>query len=124
MPESAATRPTRLILTATGVVFILGIGVLMRLWPAGFAWSPGQIEYEVMFLGVYATLGVFLLIASRAPAEHRSLILFAGWSSVVHGLIMAVQAVLDPTERTHLIGDVPALVLIGVLLLYATPPRS
>ena len=124
MPESAATRPTRLILTATGVVFILGIGVLMRLWPAGFAWSPGQIEYEVMFLGVYATLGVFLLIASRAPAEHRSLILFAGWSSFVHGLSMAVQAVLDPTERTHLIGDVPALVLIGVLLLYATPPRS
>ena len=124
MPEPAATRPTRLILTATGVVFILGIGVLMRLWPAGFAWSPGQIEYEVMFLGVYATLGVFLLIASRAPAEHRSLILFAGWSSVVHGRIMAVQAVLDPTERTHLIGDVPALVLIGVLLLYATPPRS
>ena len=124
MFDSAENRPARTLLIVIGLVFIFGIGALMRLWPAGFAWTPGQIEYEVMFLGVYATLGVFLLIASRAPTEHRSLILFAGWSSIVHGLIMAVQAILDPTERTHLVGDVPALVLIGALLIFATPSRS
>ena len=45
-----------------------------------------------MILGVYATLGVFLIVASRDPLAHRSLIWFAVWSSVVHGLIMAVQS--------------------------------
>src|SRR6476661_4710548 len=29
-------------------------------------------------------------------------------SSVVHGAIMGVQALNDPTERGHLVGDVPA----------------
>jgi len=35
----------------------------MALWPSG--WRSNQPEYEQMILGVYATLGVFLLIASR-----------------------------------------------------------
>ena len=48
-------------------------------------------EYEQMILGVYATLGVFLLIASRNPLRHRSLIWFTVWSSVVHAGIMTVQ---------------------------------
>jgi hypothetical protein len=33
-----------------------------------------------MILGIYATLGVFLIIASRDPAAHWSLIWFAVWS--------------------------------------------
>jgi hypothetical protein len=69
-----------------------------------------------MILGVYATLGVFLIIASRDPLAHRSLIWFTVWSSVVHALVMAVMALQDPAERGHLIGDVPALLLIAVAL--------
>ena len=111
----------RVLLVATGLIFIFGIGALMRLWPAGFAWTPGQSEYELMFVAVYATLGVFLLLASREPGRHRSLILFAGWSSVVHGLVMAGQALVDASERTHMVGDVPALVLIGAALLFLAP---
>lgn len=101
----------------SGVIFIFGIALLMRFWPAGFAWTPSQPEYEQMFVGVYATLGIFLLLASRDPGRYRSVILFAAWSSVAHGLIMAVQAIVDATERTHLIGDVPALVIVGIALL-------
>ena len=41
----------------------------------------------MMIIGVYATLGVFLLIASRNPYAHKSLIWFTVWSSVVHGAI-------------------------------------
>ena len=121
MNEVTRERYQRGVLVLSGLVFIFGIGLLMRLWPAGFAWTPRQPEYEQMFVGVYATLGIFLLLASRAPAMHRSLILFAGWSSVVHGTVMAVQAILDATERTHLIGDVPALVLVGVALIVLAP---
>jgi hypothetical protein len=76
MSHTYADRALRVALALTGVIFIAGIGALMRVWPAGFAWTPGQGEYELMFVGVYATLGVFLLIASRRPEAHRSLIQF------------------------------------------------
>jgi hypothetical protein len=69
-----------------------------------------------MILGVYATLGVFLLIASKNPAGHTSLIWFTVWSSVVHAGIMAVQAFIDGAERGHLIGDVPALLVVAIVL--------
>ncbi len=121
MSNQTKSRALRTLLIASGLIFIFGIGALMRLWPAGFAWTPGQSEYELMFVAVYATLGVFLLIASRAPEQHRSLILFTGWSSVVHGLVMAGQALFDASEHTHLIGDVPALVLMGAGLLLLAP---
>jgi hypothetical protein len=121
MTKSTRDRILRTTLIVTGLIFIGGIGTLMRLWPAGFAWTPAQGEYELMFVGVYATLGVFLLMASRAPEHHRSLILFTAWSSIVHGLIMAVQASVDPTEHTHLVGDVPALLIIGAVLLVMAP---
>lgn len=121
MKQTNQDRAMRIMLTATGLIFIFGIGTLMRAWPAGFAWTPGQSEYELMFVSVYATLGIFLLLAARAPREHRSLILFTAWSSIAHGLVMAGQAIVDTTERTHLVGDVPALVGIGVLLLLLMP---
>lgn len=123
MSDSARNKYLRLVLVSSGLVFIIGIATLMRVWPGGFAWTPGQSEYELMFVSVYATLGVFLLLASRAPARHRSLILFAGWSSVVHGLVMAGQAFVDASERMHFMGDVPALVAMGGLLV-ALAPRS
>src|SRR5262249_38807528 len=75
----------------------------------------------MMIIGVYATLGVFLLIAARNPYAHTSLIWFTVWSSVVHAAIMGVQAVSDPAERGHLLGDVPALILVAVVLAALTP---
>jgi hypothetical protein len=75
----------------------------------------------MMILGVYATLGVFLIIASRNPLAHRSLIWFTVWSSVVHAVIMAIQAFGDPMERGHLAGDVPALLIVAVVLAALTP---
>jgi hypothetical protein len=121
MSNQKHNRFLRILLIATGLIFIFGIGTLMRVWPAGFAWTPGQSEYELMFVSVYATLGLFLLTASRAPERHRSLILFTGWSSIVHGLVMAGQALVDTSEHTHLMGDVPALILIGAGLLVLAP---
>ncbi len=78
-------RPLRVVLLLVGVVFIVGVWPLMMYWPAGWQWQPNQPEYEQVILGVYATLGVFLVLASRNPQGHRSLIRFAAWSSLVHG---------------------------------------
>jgi hypothetical protein len=76
-----------------------------------------------MIVGIYATLGVFLLIAARDPLAHLSLIWFTVWSSVVHGAIMTVQALAASGQHGHLIGDVPALFIIAIVLAVLTPRR-
>jgi hypothetical protein len=77
-----------------------------------------------MILGVYATLGVFLLIASRNPFAHGSLIWFTVWSSVVHAGIMGAQALANSEHMAHLWGDVPLLLaLAGILALLARRAR-
>jgi hypothetical protein len=105
----------RIALIAFGIAFLL-VYPLMVLWPSGWQWQPNQHEYEQMIVGIYATLGIFLLRASREPEAHVSLIWFTVWSSAVHGGIMAVQALVDPAEHGHLPGDVAALFLVAVVL--------
>ncbi len=74
-----------------------------------------------MIMGVYATLGVFLILAAKNPLAHTSLIWFTIWSSIVHGGIMLVQAIADETERANLLGDIPALFLVALVLWYLMP---
>jgi hypothetical protein len=108
--------PLRVALVVIGLVFIFGIYPQTLVWPSGWRWGHGSSHYLAMILGIYATLGVFLLIAARNPLAHRSLIWFTVASSVVHAAIMAVQAIVDPAERGHLIGDVPALLVVAIVL--------
>jgi hypothetical protein len=124
-PAPGAPRSSRALsiaVAASGIAFLL-IYPLMRLWPSGWAWTPPQSEYEQMIVGVYATLGVFLLRAARRPEENLSLIWFTAWSSIVHGCIMLAQSFADPMEHGHMLGDVPALLLVGVVLAALTPRR-
>src|SRR5262245_9803597 len=112
----------RIALVLVGVIFIVGIYSLTIIWPSGWAWhTGGHSDYLQMILGVYATLGVFLLLASRNPLEHLSLIWFTVWSSVVHSGIMAAQSLANPAQRGHLWGDVPALLVVAALLAFLTP---
>jgi hypothetical protein len=111
----------RVALLLVGLIFIFGIYTLIMFWPSGWSWGPGIHHYLQMILGVYATLGVFLLIASRDPLANLSLIWFTVWSSVVHALIMAVQALAHPEFRGHLFGDVPALLIVAAVLAVLTP---
>jgi uncharacterized membrane protein len=113
-------RYLQIALVVVGIAFLL-IYPLMKIWSSGWLWQPGQYEYEQMIAGVYATLGVFLLWASRKPEAHLSLIWFTVWSSFVHGLIMAVHAMIDPAEHGHLLGDIPALILVAIVLGFLTP---
>jgi Family of unknown function (DUF6632) len=118
-------RALKIVLVLVGLIFLFGVYPLMMfLWSSGWRWQPNQPEYEQMILGVYATLGVFLLLASRNPSEHRSLIAFTAWSSLVHAGIMAVQAFRDASEHGHLLGDIPALAIVGVALLVLAPAKQ
>lgn len=118
-------RILQVVLVAVGLIFVLGVyPLMMYLWPSGWRWQPNQPEYEQMILGIYATLGIFLLIAARNPSEHRSLIAFTAWSSLVHGGIMTVQALRSSMEHGHLLGDVPALLIVGVVLIALAPAKQ
>jgi len=110
------------LLVIMGLAFI-GLKAMMMMFPDSWMWEPRQPEYEQMILGVYAVLGVFLLIASRDPEKHLSLIWFTAISNLVHGGVMLMQALADPTERANLVGDVPALIALGILLVILTPKR-
>ena len=92
---------------------------LAVVWPSGWAWhsgAPHESDYFMMIVGVYATLGVFLINAARNPQANLSLIWFAVWSSVVHAAVMTVESFGGGHHMGHLWGDVPALLLIAVVL--------
>jgi len=113
------------VLVLVGLIFLFGVYPLMMfLWPSGWRWQPNQPEYEQMILGVYATLGIFLLLAARNPSANRSLIAFTAWSSLVHGAIMAVQAIHNAGERGHLLGDIPALFIVWAALIVLAPAKE
>jgi len=104
-----------------GVIFVFAVYPLTVLWPAGWAWHHGRSEYLEMIIAIYATLGVFLLLAARDPERHLSLISFTIWSSIVHGGVMAVQAIGSPMHTGHLVGDVPALFIVAAVLAWLCP---
>jgi hypothetical protein len=121
MSDASRLLFLRIALIVIGLTFIFGIYALGIVWPSGWTWGHGHSHYLLMIIGVYATLGVFLLIASRNPYAYKSIIWFTVWSSVVHGAIMGVQAFYDPAERGHLIADVPALFLVAIVLAVLMP---
>jgi uncharacterized protein DUF6632 len=115
---SSRSRLLQIALTVFGATFLL-VYPLAIVWPSGWAWhagAPYDSQYFMMIVGIYATLGVFLLNAARNPQAHLSLIWFTVGSSIVHALIMAVQSLQSPEHAGHLLGDVPALILVAIVL--------
>ena len=83
-------RALKVVLVLVGLLFLFGVyGLIQPVPPA-----------DQMLGSVYATLGVFLLLAARKPSANRSLIAFAAWSSFVHGAVMAVEAIENATSAT------------------------
>lgn len=114
--------PYRLLQIALGVfgAIMLLLYPLAVVWPSGWLWhtgAPVASQYFMMIVGIYATLGIFLLNAARKPQANLSLIWFTVWSSLVHATIMAVQSFGDGGHHLgHLWGDVAALLLLAVVL--------
>ena len=124
MNRDTKDKSLKIALRLFGVIFLL-VYPLSIVWPSGWVWHGGEgVYYFQMIVGVYAVLGIFLILAAKNPKEHRSLIWFTVWSSVVHALIMAAQAIGDQSEHGHLVGDVPALLLVAAVLGYLAPRRE
>lgn len=103
------------------VLVIVGLLFVATIYPLLFLLH--NEEALQMMLSLYVTLGVFLLLASRKPSAHRSLVAFAAWSSFAHAATMAVQAVGNISDRVHLLIGTFAFVIIGLLLIVLAPAR-
>lgn len=125
MNNSLREKYLRVSLIAVGVIFIFGIWILGQVWPSGWLWHlAGRNHYHEMIMVVYATLGVFLILASRNPSKHSSLIWFTVWSSVTHASVMALQS-FDPGDHLgHLWGDVAALYIVAAWLAFLMPRKT
>lgn len=114
----------RIALIVVGLTFTFGLWPLTIVWPSGWSWhAEGRSYYLEMIISIYATLGVFLMLAARDPLAHRSLISFAVWSSIVHGGVMAVQS-FEGGHMGHLCGDVLALFAVAAVLALLTPRKA
>ena len=91
------------------------VGAIMRL--------PRSIATP-MLESVLMTLGVFLVLAARNPAAHRSLILYGGWANIAHGAVMALMAIPVATQRVELLIPAALAGAGGALLLLFAPPSS
>jgi uncharacterized protein DUF6632 len=108
-------RVLKVVLVVLGLLFCAAVYPLMLM--------AKQDPALAMMMSLYATLGVFLLLASRNPPAHRSLIAFAAWSSFAHASVMAVQAYLGFIARRELLG-VATFVVIGVALIALAPTKQ
>jgi hypothetical protein len=115
---STNLRMLSAVLIAFGLTFCM-IYPLSIIWPSGWAWQNGAAAMSDQFMiiiGVYAVLGISMILASRDPAASTSLIWFVVWSSLVHALIAGWEAMRSPMMKGHFYGDVPALLLAAIVL--------
>jgi uncharacterized membrane protein YeaQ/YmgE (transglycosylase-associated protein family) len=110
-------RILQVVLGILGLLFAAAVLALMQFN------NPAK-AMDQMMAAVYATLGVFLLLAIRNPSAHRSLIAFAAWSSFAHGGVMAIQAFSNVIPRRDLLVAVLPLFVIGVVLIVLAPPNE
>jgi hypothetical protein len=100
-------RVLQVLLVLVGSFFVAGIYPLLTSLA-----QHQQSDYgDQMMLAVYFVLGVFLLLAVRTPTAHRSLIAFAGWGTLVHDAVMAVQA----SQLKQLRSELPPLIVVALL---------
>src|ERR1700752_2847913 len=100
-------RALKVVLVVVGLLFWAGVYPMILM--------AKQDPALGMMMSLYVPLGVFLLLASRDPSSHRSLIAFAAWSSFAHAAVMGVQAYLSFIARRELIGSA-VFIAIGVAL--------
>jgi hypothetical protein len=108
------------------VLVLVGLSFSAAIYPVvGGLLDPTHSDTgDTMMMGLYATLGIFLLIAARNPSAHRSLIAFAAWSSFAHAVVMFALGFEIASERTGFLVGSGVLVVIGVALMALAPGKQ
>lgn len=105
----------KIVLVVVGLLFTAAVIPLVMV----FSSEPAV----AMMMSIYATLGIFLLLAARDPAANRTLIAFAGWANLAHAGVMAVQEYRHVIVRRELAGVV-IFAIIGVVLVALAPAKQ
>ena len=114
-------RALKILLVLSGLACLASLYLLIGAIRDGVATTINR--QDQMILSIYISLGVFLLIAARNPREHRSLILFAGWSTLAHDGIMIVQGIQYHDLRRDLLGFA-IIAIIGLALIALIPAKQ
>lgn len=115
-------RALKVLLVVAGLLFLAGIWVVIG--GVRHAGAPGEDSGDTMMFSIYFTLGLFLLMAVRNPAAHRSLIIFAGWANIAHGAVMALMSIRMVSERSDLLGAAAGFGAIGLALVILSPTKA
>src|SRR5256884_2624020 len=95
---SKRERALQVVLVVWGVLTVVAnIYPLVSSFLAGL--RPTAATAAPMFWTMYATLGVFLVLAARNPSAYRSLIAFAVWSSFAHAAGIVLMALSLSPQR-------------------------
>ena len=117
-------RLTQIVVVIVGLLNLATIYFLYSdLWHSSWLLDRKN-EVEPMFLSFFIPVGVFLLMAVRRPAEHRSVIALAAWWHISHSTVMAIQTVEAWNHGIHRnFTDVIVFLVIGVVLLVLLPAK-
>ena len=115
-------RVLKVVLVLVGSLFSAGIFVLVG--SVQSSWQANKESADPMFVSLYVTLGVFLLLAARNPSAHRSLIAYAGWANIAHATVMTVMAIHLPNERRDLLIASGIFGFIGGVLVALAPAKQ
>lgn len=123
MKTESREKGLRWALVVIGLIFVVVAYPMSQVWPGGWVWGTSATRHNIdMMLMVYFVMGVFLLLAATNPKRHLSFIGFVIWANLAHGFVMLLMALGDVSMHwQHLLGDVPALIIVGVLLAWLCP---
>jgi len=119
-------RTLQVVLVLVGLFYSFwGYFLFNALWHS--SWLNRHDDVGPMFVTLNMVLGVFLLLAVKQPARHRSLIAYGAWSSLAHGFTMSIQsaeAAAHGIHRNDSPWDIVIFGAIGVALLALLPAKQ
>jgi hypothetical protein len=115
-------RALKVVLVLVGLLFVAGAYPLLG--SVRDSWQANKESAEPMFISLYVTLGIFLLLAARNPSANRSVIAYAGWADLAHAAVMAVMAVHIASERIGLLIAAAVFGIIGTALIVLAPAKQ
>ena len=118
-------RALQIVLVLVGLFYSFwGYILFDALWRS--RWLNRNDDVGPMFVSLNFVLGVFLLLAVKQPARHRSLIAYGAWSSLAHAFTMTIHRRRHgrTIHRKDSPQDIVIIGVVGVALLALLPAKQ
>jgi uncharacterized protein DUF6632 len=135
-------RTSANVMRVVGWGLIVGGPILFIGYPPGMSWgelpagfprlgpphpvSPhnGLHPYLFMIFALYAAWAILLIRGAKDPRAAASLFDWGILANLLHGVLMLVQAFIEPNEHAHLWTDVPLLFALSAVMWWWHPNRA